>query len=398
MPLALKDTKLFKPIKVGAVTLKNRIAYPPTTRIRNTAEFVPTDSVLEYYRERAVDNGGLLIFEATFPDYNFGLYHHTPMIKTEQQVGAFKKIVDAVHQENTSIALQLWNLGRTADPQLLKKQGLDFVAPSAIYDSEEKEKQAKEVGNELRELTVPEIKAMVKEYGAAAKRAVEEAGFDFIEIHAAHMYLPDQFLQEVSNTRTDEYGGSIENRARFILEIIDECIKVVGAEHVGIRLSPYAEVQGGLGIKSKINPVVTWGYLFSEFESRAKKGDRLAYVSIVEPRVNGIEIKPENAEINLKWPELIWKGIFLRSGGFLHEPYISNIEESIENSDNTIFGFGRFFTSNPDLPNRLKNGYELTPYERDGFYIPQSNKKYLGFPRYGEERDTSKDDIAPQAL
>lgn len=394
----LKDTKLFKPLKVGHVTLQNRTVYPPTTRMRNTIDGVPTDSVLEYYRERAVDNGGLLIFEATAPDSSFGYYSNTPIIKTPQQVAAFKKIVDAVHKEGTSISLQLWGLGRTADPSFLKKHGIDYVAPSAIYENEEKEKYAKSVDNELRELTIPEIKNFVKEFGAAAKRAVDEAGFDFIELHAAHMYLLDQFLQEVSNKRTDEYGGSIENRARFILEVIDECIKTVGADHVGIRLSPYAEVQGGEGKNARINPIVTWGYLLSEFENRAKEGNRLAYISIVEPRVNGVEIKEENANINLKWPNLIWNGVFLRSGGFLHEPYIKTIKESIEESENTIFGFGRYFTSNPDLPNRLRNGYELTPYERDGFYIPLSNKKYLGYPRYGEEKDTSKDDVVPQPL
>lgn len=398
MPEALKDTKLFAPIKVGAANLKNRIVYPPTTRMRCDENFVPTDAVLEYYRERAVDNGGLLIFEAVYPDYNFGLYNNTPMIKTPEQVAAFKKIVDAVHAEGTSIAIQLWSLGRTADPAVLKKYGQDYVAPSAIYESEEKEKYAKSVGNELRALTIPEIKSMVKEFGAAAKRAVEEAGFDIIEIHAAHMYMADQFLNEVSNTRTDEYGGSIENRSRFILEVIDECIKQVGAEHVALRLSPYAEVQGGLGIKSRINPIVTWGYLFSEFENRATEGNRLAYISIVEPRVNGIDIKVENENINLKWPELVWKGIFLRSGGFLHDPYVKQIKEAVESSENVIFGFGRYFTSNPDLPNRLKNGYELTPYERAGFYIPKSNKKYIGYARYGEELDTSKDDVVPKAL
>lgn len=398
MPYNFSETNLFKPIKVGPVELKNRLVYAPTTRFRNTKDFVATDSMLEYYAKRAADNGGLLITEATFPSYEFGLYERGPMIKTPQQVQAWKKIVDAVHENGSAIAIQLWNLGRTADPKLLKEYNLPFVAPSPIYFDEDSEKAAKAAGNEIRALTIPEIKAMVKEYVDCAKRCIDEAGFDIIEIHGAHMYLLDQFLQASSNHRTDEYGGSIENRARFMLEVVDACIEAVGAERVAIRLSPYAEFQGALGYKSEINPIVTWGYVLSELEKRAKNGNRLAYVSVVEPRISGIFDNPDAASIDFTWPDMIWKGVIIRAGAFLDPRNIEKLPSTVNKNDRTLIGVGRFFTSNPDLATRLKKGLELTPYDRTTFYKIGSNIGYLDYNDYGKPMDHSKDDLEPMPL
>ena len=397
-PTELATSNLFKPIKLGNVELKNRLVYAPTTRFRNTTDFVATDSMLQYYTARAENNGGLLIVEATFPAPEFGLYERAPMIKTDQQVKAFKKIVDSVHEKGSKIAVQLWNLGRTADPKCLKKHNLPFVAPSAIYFDEDSKKAAIEAENELRELTIEEIQSMIKEYVACAKRCINEAGFDLIEIHGAHMYLLDQFLQASSNKRTDKYGGSIENRARFMLEVVDAVIEAVGADKVAIRLSPYAEFQGALGIKSEINPIVTWGYVLSELENRAKKGNRLAYISIVEPRVSGILDNFDNAAVDFSWPALIWKGNLIRAGGYLDAANISKLPAIINKTDNTLIAVGRYFTSNPDLANRLKNGLELTPYDRTTFYKIGSNIGYLDYQTYGKEKDHSKDDVELKPL
>jgi NADPH2 dehydrogenase len=399
-PKSLANSNLFKPIKVGPVTLENRLVYAPTTRFRNSEDFVATDSMLEYYTDRAENNGGLLIVEATFPAPEFGLYENTPMLHTPAQVKAFKTITDSVHSKGTSIAVQLWNLGRTADPLALKKRNLPFIAPSAIYYDEASEKAAKEAGNELREITIPEIKAMIKEYAACAKRAIDEAGFDIVEIHGAHQYLLDQFLQQISNKRTDEYGGSIENRARFMLEVVDAIVEAIGAERVAIRLSPYAEFQGGAGYKAEINPIATWGYVLSELERRAKEGKRLAYVSVVEPRISGIFDNPEAANVDFTWPELIWKGVIIRAGGYLDARNIDRLEPTVNKNDRTLIGVGRYFTSNPDLVDRVRKGLELTPYNRDEFYVLGSNFGYLGYPKYGEgnARDTSRDEVKPQPL
>lgn len=399
-PKSLANSNLFKPIKVGPVTLENRLVYAPTTRFRNSEDFVATDSMLEYYTDRAENNGGLLIVEATFPAPEFGLYENTPMLHTPAQVKAFKTITDSVHSKGTSIAVQLWNLGRTADPLALKKRNLPFIAPSAIYFDEASEKAAKEAGNELREITIPEIKAMIKEYAACAKRAIDEAGFDIVEIHGAHQYLLDQFLQQISNKRTDEYGGSIENRARFMLEVVDAIVEAIGAERVAIRLSPYAEFQGGAGYKAEINPIATWGYVLSELERRAKEGKRLAYVSVVEPRISGIFDNPEAANVDFTWPELIWKGVIIRAGGYLDARNIDRLEPTVNKNDRTLIGVGRYFTSNPDLVDRVRKGLELTPYKRDEFYVLGSNFGYLGYPKYGEGnvRDTSRDEVKPKPL
>ncbi len=399
-PKSLANSNLFKPIKVGPVTLENRLVYAPTTRFRNSEDFVATDSMLEYYTDRAENNGGLLIVEATFPAPEFGLYENTPMLHTPAQVKAFKTITDSVHSKGTSIAVQLWNLGRTADPLALKKRNLPFIAPSAIYYDEASEKAAKEAGNELREITIPEIKAMIKEYAACAKRAIDEAGFDIVEIHGAHQYLLDQFLQQISNKRTDEYGGSIENRARFMLEVVDAIVEAIGAERVAIRLSPYAEFQGGAGYKAEINPIATWGYVLSELERRAKEGKRLAYVSVVEPRISGIFDNPEAANVDFTWPELIWKGVIIRAGGYLDARNIDRLEPTVNKNDRTLIGVGRYFTSNPDLVDRVRKGLELTPYKRDEFYVLGSNFGYLGYPKYGEGnvRDTSRDEVKPKPL
>ncbi|KAG7747678.1 hypothetical protein KL912_003050 [Ogataea haglerorum] len=393
------NTNLFKPIKVGKVELKNRLVFAPTTRFRATEQFVPTDSMLKYYEQRAENNGGLLIAEATFPDYSFGLYENAPMIKTPQQVASWRKIIEAVHNKGSYFSVQLWHLGRTADPKLNKALGVPLVAPSALHIDEAAENAAKEAGVELRAMTVPEIENVVKEYAAAAKRAIHEAKADFIEIHGAHGYLLDQFNHVNINKRTDKYGGSIENRARITLEVVDACIEAVGAEHVGIRLSPYAKFQGAKGVDSEIHPIAHWGYILSELERRGKEGKRLAYVSVVEPRVSGSEDNPDTRKFDVSWIGEVWKGVLLRSGAYLNENY-KYIAADVNKDDRTLIGVSRYYTSNPDLVERLKNGIPLTPYDRSRFYKRGSNDGYLTWAKHGEDPEKLKDlaDVPPKAL
>nr|6AGZ_A Chain A, Old Yellow Enzyme [Pichia]6AGZ_B Chain B, Old Yellow Enzyme [Pichia] len=396
----LADTNLFKPIKVGKIELKNRLVFPPTTRFRNTSDFVATDSMLSYYSQRAENNGGLLITEATFGAPQFGLYQNGPMIYTDRQVEAWKKIVEEVHKKGSHISMQLWNLGRAADPKLLKEHGLPFLAPSALYFSEESKKAAEEAGNEVQAMTLEQIEQTKKDYVNAAKNAIQKAGFDMVEVHSAHGYLLDQFIQTTANKRTDKYGGSIENRARLLLEVIDLVIEAVGADHVAVRLSPYATFQGSGGVDAEVHPIAQFGYILSELERRAKEGKRLAYVSIVEPRVNGIADAPENSEDN-SWMLQIWKGVVLRSGGYLSEKGIAHLIKDVNADDRTLIGCSRYFTSNPDLPNRLRDGLPLTPYDRSRFYKIFSNDGYLTWGKYGEPEQPSDSAIAlktPQPL
>lgn len=398
MPTALVNTNLFKPIKVGPVTLQNRLVYAPTTRYRNTDDFIATDSMLKYYQERAENNGGLLIVEATFPSEEFGLYANGPMLKSQRQIKAWKKIVQSVHEKGSAIAIQLWNLGRVADPELLKKYNLPLIAPSALYFDQNNEKQALEASNPVKAMTVDEIHKMVETYANCAKIAINDCKFDIVEVHAAHMYLLDQFLNDVSNKRTDQYGGSLENRARFILEVIDAMIDAVGAEHIAIRLSPYAQFQGGKGIDSPVNPIVTYGYVYSELERRAKQGKRLAYLSFVEPRVSGDNDNPNFPTVGTFWVNEIWKGIILRTGALLHDPEYKKLQEYVNGDDRTLIGAARYYTSNPDLAMRLKNGHPLTHYDRSTFYNRMSNKGYLGWAKFGKKNDAIDESIKPVPL
>ncbi|GME85019.1 unnamed protein product [Ambrosiozyma monospora] len=218
-PPPLKDTNLFKPIKVGSVTLQNRLVFAPTTRFRNTEDFVATNLMKKHYEDRAENNGGLLIGEATYINLGGGLYPHGPVIESKRQVEAWKQIVDAVHAKGSAIALQIYHLGRTADAALLKTYGEPFLAPSAEYFDEghkevtlsadcfdeNHEQVAIKAGNELRAFTLEEVKQMIEDFKTAAIHAIKVAGFDFVELHAAHMYTMAQFLEVVSNHRTDEW-------------------------------------------------------------------------------------------------------------------------------------------------------------------------------------------------
>ncbi|GAV30410.1 hypothetical protein PMKS-003921 [Pichia membranifaciens] len=394
---SLSESNLFKPIQVGDVVLKTRLAHAPTTRVRATSDGVSTDSMLEYYSERAKNNGGLIIFEGTSPAKSFGGYQYQPFLETKRQVESQKKIVDAIHRNGSYVSSQLVHLGRTSLP-LGKAVYFPFVGPSAIYVDDANKAAAKALGVELRALTKDEIKEIIKGFADGAKRAINEAGFDFVELHGAHMFLIDQFIQSSSNQRTDEYGGSIENRARFVLEVVDACIEAVGANHVAVRFSPYAEIQGGLGKNSEVSPILIWGYIFNQLQNRADKGKQLAYISVVEPRIQGDAEGDENDKIDFSWPRLFWKGVLLRSGAFINENHQEKLEQAINSDDKLIIGAGRYYTSNPDLADRLKRGLSLTPYDRSTFYKAFSNDGYLDFQPYGKEEDHTKDDVEPKPL
>ncbi|GME81831.1 unnamed protein product [Ambrosiozyma monospora] len=384
-PPALKDTNLFKPIKVGSVTLQNRLAYAPTTRRRNTNEFIPTNLIKTHYEDRAENNGGLIITEATFVSPQGGLYTNCPMIHTKQQAEAWKQIAQGVHDKGSAIAMQLWHLGRAADASVLKEHGVPYLAPSAKYYDDSRKKVADKAEIELKAFTWNQVQEIIEDFKDAAVNAIKVSGFDFVEIHAAHMYTLPQFLDIASNERTDKYGGSIENRTRLTLEVIDALIDAIGAEKVGIRISPYATFQGGSGAESKImHPIAQYAYLYSELERRGKEGKRIAYVHSVEPRVaNGADVE-DAPEYSTEWVRQIWKGVLIRTGSYLHQDGYKNLIRDVNIDDRTLIGASRYYTSNPDLANKLKNGLELTPYDRNTFYVG-GNYGYNTFGKFGED-------------
>ncbi|GME83593.1 unnamed protein product [Ambrosiozyma monospora] len=333
-PPVLKDTNLFKPITVGSAILQNRLVFAPTTRFRNTEDFVATNLMKKHYEERAENNGGLIIAESNYVSLQGGLYAHGPLIETRRQIEAWKEIVDTVHGKGTVIAMQLVHLGRAADAALLKEHGQAYLAPSAEYFDEDHKEVAKKADNELRAFTSGEVKQIIEHFKQGAINAVKVAGFDFVEIHAAHMYTLSQFIDIASNHRTDEYGGSIENRTKLTLEVVDALIDAVGAEKVGIRISPYAEFQGGSGANSKLmHPIAQYAYLYSELERRGKEGKRLAYVHSVESRmaVGGDAIN--GPEYSTEWVRQIWKGILIRAGGYLHQPNYEKLIRDVNLDD-----------------------------------------------------------------
>ncbi|KAJ7117178.1 NADH oxidase family-domain-containing protein [Mycena epipterygia] len=231
-------SKLFEPLTVGTVALQHRVVVVPMTRLKASTEHVPyLPLVSEYYTQRASKPGTLLITESTFIAARAGGSAHVPGIWSPEQIAAWKVVTESVHAKGSFVFMQLWALGRSANSEYLATQDPTFPYVSAS--------DVQQTGKDKppRPLTVSEIKEYAGLYAQAAKNAVE-AGCDGVEIHSANGYLPDQFLQDVTNKRTDDYGGSIENRARFVLEILGAVVSAIGAEKTAIRFSPWSPFQG----------------------------------------------------------------------------------------------------------------------------------------------------------
>ena len=375
MPSPLKDTLVFEPIKVGDVTLSNRIVLCPTTRFRaaksanDVLNHLPSDLILDHYAQRAQYPGTLLVTEATYVSPQGGGYDGVPGIYTDEQTKAWKKVVDGVHAKKSFISLQAWFLGRVADPRVLKKEGQKYVSVSPIYPDERQKKLSEKAGLPLTELSIEDLQKIIHEdYTIAAKNAME-AGFDFFELHGAHGYILDTFLHENTNHRTDKYGGSIENRARFILELIDHLSTVIPPSKLAIRLSPWAEVQG---VQEDVSPVPQFAYLLAQLQKRANDEKQLGYISVVEPRVQGVvSVDLEYMKGTNDFVESVWKGVTLRAGNYTYDaPEFNQIKKDVSNG-RTLVGFSRYFTSNPDLVYKLKNDpSKLVKYDRKLFYQP----------------------------
>ncbi|ODQ78483.1 hypothetical protein BABINDRAFT_39576 [Babjeviella inositovora NRRL Y-12698] len=361
----LADTNLFKPIQVGRYKLQNRVVLAPLTRFRNDVDQAPTELAVEYYGQRSAKAGTLLVTEATLVSAAAGGYDSAPGVWSGKQVAQWSKVFSKVHENKSFIFVQLWHLGRASKPDALKARGLSYVSASASYISDEDKQLAEKVGNELRELTIDEIKQTVKDYAQAAANSIK-AGADGVEIHGANGYLLDQFIQAISNKRTDQYGGSVENRVRFVLEVVDAVVAEVGADRTGIRLSPWG-VFGGMG-GAEYNPEETFGYLLEQLEKRAQEGKKLAYVHLVEPRTGALLAEVELVEGDNGFAYEKWSGPIIRAGAY-HVDY-DLILRDVGQDDRTLLAFGRSFIANPDLPERLEQGWELTEYNRNTFYSP----------------------------
>ncbi|CAE6429453.1 unnamed protein product, partial [Rhizoctonia solani] len=341
----------------------------PLTRFRADEDHVHHDIAAEYYAQRSETAGTLIISEATFIAPEAGGFDNAPGIWNDKQIAAWKKITDAVHSKGSYIFMQLWALGRAAEPEVLRREGHPYVSSSAST------LQRKGYPNIApQELTRSDIKKYVEYYARAARNAVFGAGFDGVEIHGANGYLIDQFTQDTCNKRTDEYGGSVENRSRFALEVIAAVSNAVGAKRTGIRFSPWGKFQG---MRMK-NPIPTFTYLVTEI---ARRHPELAYIHFVEPVISGASDAKDQAHDpnSNEFARVIWQPRpFLSAGGFTTES--AHVEA--ETRDTGVV-MGRYFISNPDLPERLRQGLALTPYNRKTFYTkgPKASEGYTDYPR-----------------
>lgn len=357
---------LFTPATLGRLTTAHRIVMAPLTRMRAADGDVPSELMATYYEQRASE-GGLIISEATVISPTGRGYLGAPGIFTDEQVAGWKKVLARVHAKGGKMFLQLWHVGRQSHREL-QPGNVSPVAPSAVdYDGVAFTSQGWVAVTPARALETGEIAAIVEDYRHAAERALA-AGFDGVEIHAANGYLIDQFLQDGANKRTDRYGGSVENRTRFLLEVADAVISVWGADRVAVRLTPSGTFAG----MSDTDPEATFAYVAAQLDPLG-----LAYLHIVEPRVIGSEADQSKDQhvVAAKQLRQIFKGSIVAAGGFDAQ----SAEAILAAGDADLVAFGRDFIANPDLPARIKAKAALTPYDRDTFYGGAA-KGYTDYP------------------
>lgn len=350
-------TSLFEPLKVGALTLPNRVVMSPLTRSRAGTSRTPNDLMREYYVQRAT--AGLIISEATSVTPMGVGYADTPGIWSKDQVRGWKEVTDAVHAAGGRMFLQLWHVGRISDPMFL--DGKLPVAPSAIQPKGHVSLVRPEKPYVTpRPLDLNEIPAVVEAFRKGAENA-KAAGFDGVEIHGANGYLLDQFLQDSTNHRTDRYGGSVENRARLMLEVTDAVISVWGADRVGMHLAPRGDAHD-MGDSDLLG---TFTYIAKELGRR-----KIAFIMARESR--GEEwFGPKLKEA--------FGGVYIANQGFTKE----SAEKALKAGEADAVGFGQLFIANPDLPYRLKTDAPLNVPDASTFYTHNS-KGYTDYPFFGK--------------
>jgi N-ethylmaleimide reductase len=371
----MSTLSLFSPLQIGPYQLSHRVVMAPLTRMRaERPSLAPRPLNVEYYRQRATP-GGLIIAEAT-PVMATGHGNPgVPGIYSERQIKGWRAVVDAVHAKGGLIFLQLWHVGRVSHSSL-QPGGVLPVAPSAVP-----------IGGGLMAMTaagtaVPyetpraletnEVSGVVESFRQGARNAMD-AGFDGAEIHGANGYLVEQFLQSHTNLRTDQYGGSIANRARFLMEVTQAVVDVWGADRVGVRLTPYGIANGS----GEADPMPLYTHVIQSLNSFG-----LAYLHFIEPRSSGAgraEVNHQNVPSAMALFRPVWNGVLMTAGGFTGE----SANAAIASGQADAIAFGRIFISNPDLPRRLARGFPITPYNRATFYGGEE-AGYTDYPVHDE--------------
>lgn len=353
----MNKKSLFSPITLSdTLSLPNRIVMAPMTRSRADEKKVPSAITIEYYQQRS--SAGLIITEATSPSPNGDGYPRTPGIYNQEQIAAWKKITEAVHQSNGKIFLQIMHVGRVAHP-LNKLVNTETVAPSAVQAQGQiyTDQQGLQAMVMPRELKTGEIPQIISEYRQAVVNAYE-SGFDGVELHAASGYLPSQFLSSNTNQRTDRYGGSVANRVRFVVEILEAICSVKGSGRVGVRIWP--------------------GSSFNDIHDANSAETHVELLKAIQPLnllyIHSIRSPDKNIDI-FKLVRDHHRGFHMVNGGF----DFKSGQEALASGMADLVSYGTLYIANPDLVERFRRGSSLNPADETTFYTP-GEKGYLDYP------------------
>ncbi|MDO9256045.1 MAG: alkene reductase [Bacteroidales bacterium] len=360
----MNEYKLLSPVIAGTLELKNRIVMAPMTRCRAIGN-IPNDLIAEYYKQRS--GAGLIITEGTSPSPNGLGYARIPGIFNKQQVEGWKKTTSAVHTAGGGIFIQLMHTGRISH-QLNMPEGSQILAPSAVKASGQMWTDSQQMQDFPipKAMTAADLVETKNEFVAAAKNAVE-AGFDGVELHAANGYLLEQFLSPISNIRTDNYGGSIENRCRFVIEVAHAVVEAIGKDKTGIRLSPYG-VASDMPHYPEIDK--TYDYLSKEINNLG-----ISYIHLVDHSAMGAPAVPSELKKQIREN---FKNTIILSGGYDTD----KAETDIESGLGDLVAFGRPFINNPDLVDRFKNNQALSADLKMDLFYSADEKGYTDYPVY----------------
>ncbi|XP_047151702.1 12-oxophytodienoate reductase 3-like [Vigna umbellata] len=370
-------SSLFSPYNMGKFNLSHRVVLAPMTRCR-ALKGIPNAAHVEYYAQRSTP-GGFLITEGTSISPTSSGFPHVPGIYTDEQVEAWRSVVDAVHAKGSIIFCQLWHVGRASNP-VYQPGGAAPISSTSKPISEKWRVLMPDgshgVFSEPHALTTAEISEVVQHYRQSAINAIR-AGFDGIEIHGAHGYLIDQFLKDAINDRTDEYGGSLENRCRFLMQVVEAVVSAIGAERLAVRISPAIDHMDafdsdplglGLAVIEKLN------------KFQKEKGTKLAYLHVTQPRFTLLERteaerEEDSVDLMQQWRRA-YEGTLMCSGGFTRDSGMKAVAQGLAD----LVSFGRLFISNPDLVSKLKLNAPLTSYNRNTFYTSDPVIGYTDYP------------------
>lgn len=364
--IEMNDKTLFEPYTLGSLTLSNKVVMAPLTRNRAGAGFVPSEHAATYYSQRA--SAGLLIAEATQISQQGQGYQDTPGIYTPAQIQGWRTVTDAVHAEGGHIFLQLWHVGRVSHVDLQENAAAP-VAPSALRAATKVF-----VNNSFADVSAPraleieELPGIVNDFRRAALNAIA-AGFDGVEIHGANGYLLDQFLKDSANIRTDAYGGSVENRARLLLEVTAAVVDAIGAERTGIRISPVSPANG----VASSDPQPQFDYVVEQLDALG-----LVYLHVVEGATGGPR---DIAPFNFGALRQRFKNTYIANNGY--DLNLANAQLNDDKAD--LIAFGRPFIGNPDLVERLKSNATLSAFDPTTLYGGGA-AGYIDYPTLAESR------------